>query len=569
MKSKFESKQWFCKDCKIILDDGMPRDVGPFAETDDIFNKTKFVHRDCKGWQRGIPEPTVEEQFTKKANQLITPESLKKAIAQSKKMFSVKSKGKSFSVQLLDHEIRKLTPITLLDDGTRMILVFLPVQIREELKEELGEPEYVNKAFFVSYDGKQKRLIPSDATELKEKFKISVLPFGYDLRWNLTDLNAWVDESNPTEPKKVYETINKTIRYYLDLESEHDYVFQTLWDIGTYFYQLFNAFPYKDLTGLKRVGKTKVLEIDNLICYNSNMTADITGPSLFRTIEGLGSTLPIDETESFKKTKNEQAQHVRTLLLEGFLRDKKAIRTESRNDTYVPTTYDLYAPKSFGHIKAFDDILEDRCIEILMKRSKNREKLNTWPTNDDGSFTQIRNLCYRLFLDYAHEIHDIIPQAKQKLSVSGRELQQWTAIMSLAIFFEKHGINGLVQNVTDKTALSSEQRQIQDEEESKELRILQYLDDSLESHIEQGQNIKGKMLISKIYSDLIKDDNKRKYQINPDYYSKTSLSNDLHRLGFKKTRLSAGIFYMINRESINDSKQRLGMNVDEKQVTLD
>ena len=173
------------------------------------------------------------------------------------------------------------------------------------------------------------------------------------------------------------------------------------------------------------------------------MSADITSSATFRMIEGLGSTMLFDETEEFKNKKNEQAQAVRNILIQGFMRDQHAVRNESSKDrNFTPTQFNLYSPKSLAHINAFDDVLEDRCIEQVNRRALDVKIRNTWCSERDPSFQKIRDLCYRLFLDYADEINDLQQKARTLVSISSRELQLWTPLITLALFFEKHGIVG-------------------------------------------------------------------------------------------------------------------------------
>ncbi len=154
------------------------------------------------------------------------------------------------------------------------------------------------------------------------------------------------------------------------------------------------------------------------------MSADITSSATFRIIEGIGSTILLDEIESFKDKKNEQAQAIRNILMQGFLKDQYAVRNETTKDkNFTPTEYNLYSPKSMAHISTFDDVLEERCIKQILVRSLDEKIKNTWCSEEDKAFSQIRSLCYRLFLDYADEISQLKNKARELLQVNSRELQ--------------------------------------------------------------------------------------------------------------------------------------------------
>ncbi len=523
-------------------------------------------HKDCIDenclCREGHALRELVKEFTEQTKECLpkSPKELKKAIREN---VTVSKKGRTYHIHLLDKAIQSLRPITLLEDGTRMILTYLPARTTEE--GENKESTFDNLAYFVIVDAnKYKRILVHESPELKEHYKISVLPSWPQARWNKKDLDKWLDEKEKTDPKILFELQDRLIRIYLDFPDEKEYCYFNIWNIATYFYELFDSFAYNDYTGTKRAGKSKALELQKHICYNSIMSADISGSATFRIIEGLGATVLLDESEQFKNQKNESAQHVRTLLNQGFLKDQYAIRSEGKaNEGFTPTTFNLFSPKSLAHIKGFDDVLEDRCIKTIMKRSKNKEMLNSWPDRRNPDFEKIRGYCYRLFLDYAVEIRDLEKKAASLLSVSGRELKLWTPIITLALFFENHGVGGIVKLIQAKTIESSEDRQVQDEEESYDLRILAFCDEigiKLGETLEElKENPLGWIPTEVFYKHLIDEETANKYGINPEYYSRRVFTETLGRLGFHRKKKKGGISWLITRKEVEDKKERMGM----------
>ena len=480
------------------------------------------------------------------------------------KLFNVSKDGKKLKIEMLNHEIHVLRPISLLENGVRMILTYLPVKTTD-LKSR-NDPLFSNRAFFVCTDRKEKYLLPFDHEKIRSNFSVNVLPTYNQARWKPEDLYSYLGQKEPSDPKELFEIHDSMARFYLEFPMDYDYTYYTLWNIATYFYNLFDSFPYNDYTGTKRAGKTKALEFQKNICYNAIMTADVSSSSTFRLIEGLGATLLLDETEQFSNPKNDQAQAVRILLNQGFLKDQYAIRSEGKaSEGFVPVSYNLYAPKSLAHIKAFDTVLEDRCIRQLMRRSSDKKILERWIDGTNPNFTKIRNLCYRLFLDYGSEISNLQHEAKKLLVISGRELQLWTPIITLALFFEKHGCAGLVNAIREKTIESSESRQMSDEEDSLDLQIVKFLDQKgieLARHEEKDE---GWITISKLYEHLLTE--QEQYSINPKWFTKSKLTSSLYRLGFKRKRQPKGICWLITSQEVDDVKKRLGM-MEPKQLTL-
>jgi hypothetical protein len=301
------------------------------------------------------------------------------------------------------------------------------------------------------------------------------------------------------------------------------------------------------------------------------MSADITNSATFRLIEGLGATLLLDETEQFKNQRNDQAQQVRTILLQGFIKNQFAVRSEGKEKGgFTPVPYNLYSPKSLAHINSLDDVLEDRCIQQINKRALDPKIRNTWPTEKDSTFQKIRNMCYRLFLDHANEIYDLQDEARRLLSLSGRELQLWTPIITLALFFERHGISGLVDKIKESSKQSSEDRQILDEQESKDLRVLRFLDEQgvrlAKDHDVIKGNPDGWIPIGKLFDYLAQISGN--YEIDMDFFTSRTLSQTLKRFGFKTARKEAGYSWLITKDSVTEVKQRMDYGIPNQKPDL-
>jgi len=489
---------------------------------------------------------------------------------QKKHTYQTKGKDKQITKEILDHKIQVLRPQTLLPNTNwKMILVYLPT--KKEIVKGNGDSittsfEFVNSAYFVISRPKnsisqEREILPFDDESLVDKFKITVLSEWNDVRWDVHDCKRWEEETTKSDPSELYNLHNETTKKYLEFASDFEYVKFNLWNIATYVFELFDSFPYNDFIGTKRAGKTKSLEFQKLVCFNAIMSPDMTSSAMFRIIEGLGSTILLDESEEFKNKKNDQAQAVRNLLMQGFLKDQHAVRNESTKDkNFTPTQYNLFSPKSLAHINSFDDVLEDRCIEQIQRRALDEEIRNRWCTNKDPAYQIIRNKCYRLFMDYADEISDLTEEAISELDVSGRELQLWTPIMTLAIFFEKHGVSGLVHAVKRNVAHTSENRQLSDEQESRDLRVLSYLYDFGISIAQDEEylktNPKGWIPIGELYKHFSSkfDD----YDIHVDYFTRRVLTQTLKRFGFRQSKKRGGISWLITENEVNEVKKRMG-----------
>lgn len=463
--------------------------------------------------------------------------------------WDILNNSKETKIELLDNEIPILKPITLLEDGTRFILVYLATKISDKNKESS-----MNNAYFaIKHPDGRKELTP--VQKLSSDYSCNVLKTWEESRWHVKDIKEWLYSSDVVESKQVYKLIDELSRIHFDYQTEADYVFFNLWNIGTYFYQLFDSYPYIDYAGTKRSGKTKNQTFHTIVCYNAVSTADISESALFRLIEGIGATISIDEFENSSNLDRKRIEQIKPLLKSGFIKDQHAIRNEERDGNYIPKQYDLYAPKNLAHIDGFDDVLEDRCVEIVILRSTDSKILNSWPDSDtDTRFTQLRHLCYRLFLDYAEEVKNLIEEAKGNLNVTSRELMIWTPIMTLALFFEKHGIEGLIESIQEKVKKSNEERNLTDEEDSLDIKVLRMLDEHV---VNEAEKSKDWIQHSKIYSIVKKV--AANYGIDVRIFSEKCLSKVLKRLGFVRKRVDKGVNWLLDRKEVDKAKVRMGL----------
>ena len=203
-----------------------------------------------------------------------------------------------------------------------------------------------------------------------------------------------------------------------------------------------------------------------------------------------------------------------------------------------------------------DNVLEDRCIKTKLRRTTNKNIADSEPDeNEDPQIYKARESLYRLFLDYGDEIYELIPKARQLVKeLSGREMKLWLPIMTMALFFENHGVEGIIEKVTAKMLQTSEEKKISDLEDNLDFMILQILDKMEEIPIQSRQ----------LYNII---NGKLQQQWNLDALADAKIKQSLERLGFRPKRLPKGIVWSITREKIQEAKERVGL-VEPTQATL-
>ncbi len=347
-------------------------------------------------------------------------------------------------------------------------------------------------------------------------------------------------------------------RIYFENEFDYDYCFQPCWTTHTYFYTLFDLTPYNDFFGMKNVGKTKRLSFLEMISYNGIASGDSSISSIFRTIQGTGATLLLDEAENLKGGK-EDRRDLETLLRNGFSKGGMVTRSkETKNKDFAPEFFSVYSPKAFGHINGFDNVLDDRSIKTKLVRTTNKKIADSEPdVKENHLIYKTRESLYRLFLDYGDEIHELIPNAKSLIKEqSGREMKLWLPIITMALFYQNHGVEGLVDKIMAKMSLTSEDKKISDLEDNTDFKILQIL--------EQTATIP---TTSKQLYDLINDGLTKQFSLERLLGDKR-IKESLERLGFRTKRTSKAVQWInLTAEKIQEAKARVGL-IQPTQTTL-
>jgi len=325
---------------------------------------------------------------------------------------------------------KKVHPAVGVVDGVAYVGVVLPCLVLDKK----NRPSEKELHFLITSD--RKKILAHREVLSKLKWKLEYRCVYFENRWSLESIQAFLNGEATVNPTEVYEMIKTAWKTYLEFEEEVVYDFLTLWTVGTYFFHLFNSYPYVYIGGLKRSGKTKVLTVASLMAFNAIFSNNLSTSSIFRLIQSGHCTLLMDETE--KLSNKERASELRNLLLSGYKKGAKVYRTEKTSkDRLVPEAFEVYSPKMIANIRGLEDVLEDRCITIIMKRGKNKEILNSEPLVNDPMWQNIRDALYTLYLTYFSELRELSEHCVYSGNdIAERELELWKPIFTLAKFFD-------------------------------------------------------------------------------------------------------------------------------------
>ncbi len=162
--------------------------------------------------------------------------------------------------------------------------------------------------------------------------------------------------------KSNYKKIIDILKYWMDVE-EDDYSLIALWIIGTYFHKDFSTYPYLFFNAMKGSGKSRILRLIKILSKDGRMLNSITEAVLFRT----KGTLCIDEFEAIGRKGNE---NLRELLNSAYKKGTNVIRyKKGERDEQVEEEFEVYRPIVIANIWGMEEVLSDRCINIILERS--------------------------------------------------------------------------------------------------------------------------------------------------------------------------------------------------------
>jgi hypothetical protein len=130
----------------------------------------------------------------------------------------------------------------------------------------------------------------------------------------------------------------------------------------------------------KRSGKTRLLELLDLLVRSPVSTASISAAALFRLVAEGPATLLIDEIDTVFTSRGSGAQDLRGLSNAGYRRGGRVIRSAGKGRG--TERYSVFAPVVLAGIGNLPDTVADRSIPIRMKRRADGEPVEKFRRRD-------------------------------------------------------------------------------------------------------------------------------------------------------------------------------------------
>lgn len=183
-------------------------------------------------------------------------------------------------------------------------------------------------------------------------------------------------EDNP-DGAQVLDAIEVFVRRFCVLPGEHCYIAVALWAAHTHFISRLETTPrLACLSPEPGSGKTRVLEVLDVLCANSLMALDISMAAFFRIVEDRQPSILLDEVDAIfiGKKQSEGAEDMRRVINNGYRIGAVVQRVGGRNRDEVQD-FHVFTPVAMAGLGNLPDTLMSRSVIIRMKRRASGERV--------------------------------------------------------------------------------------------------------------------------------------------------------------------------------------------------
>jgi hypothetical protein len=266
------------------------------------------------------------------------------------------------------------------------------------------------------------------------------------------------------ETAALLDRVADFIGRYVELRSSAQSVALALWVAHTYVVDAAFTTPYLTvLSPEKQSGKTRLLEVLEVLCARSWRVLAPSEAVLYRTLDAKRPTLLLDEVDGLFKSPAERTEPLRTLLNAGNRRGTAVPRCVGSQSEL--RDFEVFAPKVLAGIDngTLPDTIRDRSIVVKMQR-KRRRMDRFLPLEVEPVALEIRE-----WLEgWADQVRPLLEDARPALpeELDDRAAEGWEALLAIADVAGE-GWPGRAWQAAHELSAG-----VQEEEESRGVRLL-------------------------------------------------------------------------------------------------
>lgn len=192
------------------------------------------------------------------------------------------------------------------------------------------------------------------------------------------------DPEPPGEDPRLLELLEKVRSFVTDyavFPSIYAPSVLALWVAHSWVVDRFDSTPrLAVLSAEKGSGKTRVLEILEVLVREPVRASDVSAATLFRIIEKRRPTLLLDETDILLGPASDGADSVRQVVNGGYRVNNPVLRCVG--NTFEPTPFDTFAPVALAGLGDLPETILDRSVIVRIRRRSKSEPVRRWRTSE-------------------------------------------------------------------------------------------------------------------------------------------------------------------------------------------
>lgn len=183
-------------------------------------------------------------------------------------------------------------------------------------------------------------------------------------------VNGFAPSGNGAE---ILEAVERFIRRFVSLTAD-EVAILALWVAHTHAFACATSTPYLSISSAeKRSGKTRLLEVLELLAANPWFTSRTSAAALVRKIEDESPTLLLDESDAAFGGEKEYAEALRAILDSGHRIGGTASLCVGQWKEISVRDFNTFGPKAIAGLGKLPDTVADRSIPIVLRRAAGGE----------------------------------------------------------------------------------------------------------------------------------------------------------------------------------------------------
>ncbi|MFH1839632.1 MAG: bifunctional DNA primase/polymerase [Nanoarchaeota archaeon] len=377
---------------------------------------------------------------------------------------------------------------------------------------------------------------PSTLESLKVIYR--ALPSELKNSWGLNNIRTFLEgREKIIDKEQLFEKVKERYEFYMYYANPCWYDVNALWDMGTYFFNLFYYYPISEKRGLTGTAKTKDMEISRNMTFNpSEIMVNPSESSLFRDTNDKRYTKYLDEAEKlFRFTKwGVEADNRVELINSSYKRGSAIPRVEGGRGNYHTVYFQTYSPTMVGSINGLYGATEDRAIIHIMTRNPDDDGRGEKEVNSqDPVWGEIRNELYLFMFQNWKEIKQLYFKlmGEKVDGLKKRQFQIWLPLLTLAKYIDENLYQEVVKFAIQQSKIKSQNFIT---EGSMQYRICEKI----------------KMLLENNKTDILIKEVKEAFASDEKKPSSKSIGSTFDRLGFRdfKEHFPEGNGWKLNQD---------------------